>query len=286
MVLILALLAMLIIAVVVYAGFFLVFKLGWIIAGKKRNKWPLILAGLATVLLFAVVVGALIFGTNKYVLPVMELVDKTAQKTTLTTGVRPYTDPKYGFTINLAGGTEMSKWIKYKKNQDLLIGLDTNMGILLRQQKQQPSKDRQLPPMSALIIAVDKRKPVQDVTKFLNYQANKFIKASGTNYTVTAEPDYSIPNTVFMQGKGEADGQPFVIYNLATVQGDLQYRIWAPANGNPAYLQMVKDEIRSFRPAGVPPAPLASQAPAPLPVRENLPFPPILGLERIINKHK
>ena len=42
MVLILALLAMLIIAVVVYAGFFLVFKLGWIIAGKKRNKWPLI----------------------------------------------------------------------------------------------------------------------------------------------------------------------------------------------------------------------------------------------------
>lgn len=277
-------LVMLIAAAVVYAGFFLIFKLGWIIAGKKRNKWPLILAGLATVLLFVVLIASAVFGINKYLMPISNVVDKTLQKTALTTGIRPYTDPQYGFTINLAGGTEMGQWIKYRRNTHVLLGFDTNMGFLMKQQKQLPVQERQLPPMSALIIVAKKTAPLSNIPEFLRQEANTFIKSSGKNYTVTAEPDYSLPNMVFMQAKGEADGQPFVLYVLTAVQGDTLYRIWAPANGNPAYLQMVQEEVRSFRPAGLPPAPLVRGTGFTVPAQENHTFPPFI--KEILDKHK
>ena len=48
---------LLVAAVAVYAVFFLLFKVIWIILKKSSNKWPLILAGICTILFSGAVIG-------------------------------------------------------------------------------------------------------------------------------------------------------------------------------------------------------------------------------------
>ena len=51
--------------VAVYAVFFLLFKIIWMILKKSSNKWPLILAGVATVLLGTVTALSAYYGVKK-----------------------------------------------------------------------------------------------------------------------------------------------------------------------------------------------------------------------------
>ena len=268
MALIIAILAFLILAALVYVGFFLIFKLGWVIAGKKRNKWPLILAGLATVVLFAIAIISIMLGVNKYVMPFMELVDKTMQKTEITTGIRPYTDPKYGFTINLFGGTEMSKWIEIDSEQSIAAAFDTNAGAIIKKNQGQQNNKAQTP-ISGFVAYIQKDKPLANVQEYLQEQANEIAEKQSQQFQLTAEPDFSVPNTVFLQGKGESqNGMPVTVYITFAAQDDLRYIVVGFVVGNPAYQQMVKDEIRSFRPAGMLAAPLPYNAAFTVPDRE------------------
>lgn len=268
MALIIAILAFLILAALVYVVFFLIFKLGWVIAGKKRNKWPLILAGLATVVLFAVAIISIMLGVNKYVMPFMALVDKTMQKTEITTGIRPYTDPKYGFTINLFGGTEMSEWIEIDRKQSIAAAFDTNAGAIMKKNQGQQNNKAQTP-ISGFVAYIQEDKPLANVQEYLQEQADEIAEKQSQQFQLTAEPDFSVPNTVFLQGKGESNnGLPITIYMTFAAQDDLRYIVVGFVIGNPAYQQMVKDEIRSFRPAGMPAAPLPYNAAFTLPDRE------------------
>ena len=272
MALILVILALLILAAMIYGVFFLIFKLGWVIAGKKANKWPLILAGASTVLLFGVFILGIMLGVNKYFAPVKNVVEHTFEKTQITTGIRPYTNPQYGFTINLFGGTELGEPIRHSSKNQFILGFDTNFGPLMRQQKQKPVEKRTLPPMSALVLIINQKAPVADTQKELAKMAQAFQKSGEGSYTVTTPPDYSIPNMVFMEGQGStSDGLPFMLFAALAIQGDKQYSLFAPANGSKAYLQAIRDQVRSFRPEGMPPAPLPYQASFTVPQRENMP---------------
>ena len=269
MALALAILFLLVIVAVVYGIFFLIFKLGWIIAGKNKNKWPLILAGIATVLLFAVSIISTIMGVNKYIMPIMPLVEKTIQKTDITTGVRPYTDPKYGFTINLFGGTETSDWININNNSSLLLGFDTNIGAISKKNQGQQEAQNFVSPISGLVVYVNKIEPQANVQEYLQEMAEDVVQAQNTQFKLLAEPDYSIPNTVFLEGEGTTQqGRTYQAFVVFAAQDDLSYAVLGFVSGNATYQQMVKDEIRSFRPNGFPAAPVPYNTPFAVPNQE------------------
>lgn len=252
----------------VYGIFFLLFKLGWMLFGKKGNRWPFILAGLSTLLLIALLFISTWVGINKFVVPVQELLNKTLQKTEITTGVRPYTDPKYGFTMNLYGGTETSDWITFDANS-LLIGFDTNFGPIYKKIKQQNPNGQAQAPMSGLIILVQAQKePIEDVQEMLQEQADSFLTNQNEQIHFISSPDYSVPNTVFQEADIQSQQGIIKAYIVSSVQDNLVYLVAGFGIGNDAYLQLLKDEIRSFRPEGMPPAPLPYNTPFTVPNKE------------------
>ena len=269
MALIIVILALLILAAMIYGVFFLIFKLGWVVAGKNTNKWPLILAGISTVLLFAVSILSLMVGLNKYVSPIMDVVNTTLQKTEITTGVRPYTDPKYGFTINLFGGTEMTKWIEIDKESSLIFGFDTNIGAVSKKNRTMQNDANMIPPISGLLVFVQQEEPLANVQEYLMQQVNALQETQNYQFQLKGEPDYSVPNTVFLEGEGiSPQGKNFKVHMAFAAQDDLRYMLIGFVTGNSTYQQMVKEEINSFRVDGLPPAPLPRNTPFAVPNTE------------------
>ena len=124
-------------------------------------------------------------------------------------------------------------------------------------------------PISGFVVYIQKDKPLANVQEYLQDQANEIAEKQSQQFQLTAEPDFSVPNTVFLQGKGESqNGMPVTVYITFAAQDDLRYIVVGFVVGNPAYQQMVKDEIRSFRPAGMPAAPLPYNAAFTVPDRE------------------
>lgn len=245
--------ALLIFVAMVYGVFFLIFKLGWVIAGKKTNKWPLILAAVTTVLFLAVSTIAAIVTFNTYLEPIMGLVEKTMQKTELTTGIRPYKDPKYGFTMNLFGGTEVTKWIPINDQLEASLGFDTNYGFL---SKKKPNSTIPVPSFGFAVLMYQ-ADTAEDPQTYLQNEVKRFTADKDTHFKFTSQPDYSVPNSVFLEGDNTKPGQENVkIYILSGLQGKTQYLIITLANGNPFYLQQVKEQILSFRLSGFEPVPV------------------------------
>lgn len=261
--LIFIILAFLILAALIYGIFFLMFKLGWIIGGSNRNKWPLILAGAATVLLFAVAILSTMAAIHKYITPIMPVVEKTIQKTDITTGIHPYTSPQYGFTLNLFGGTEMTDWINLDDENYLQFGFDTNIGAIVKKSKTNPTPNA-IVPISGFLVYAQKGEPLANVNQYLQEQTDEWTSIQNPQVRITAEPDFSVPNTVFLEGEGTTDqGKIFHLYVTLAAQDTMRYAVIGFVTGNPAYIQLTKDEIRSFRLPGAAPAVLPSSAALP-----------------------
>ncbi|MBR2392195.1 MAG: hypothetical protein IKA93_01300 [Elusimicrobiaceae bacterium] len=112
-------------AVTVYAVFFLLFKVLWIILKKSSNKWPLILAGISTVLFGIAAVGTLAWGTYKIISPFRGMIERYDEKAPLTYGSTTYTDPRYGFSVDLYNGMDLSEWMNFD-DVSVKVGADMN----------------------------------------------------------------------------------------------------------------------------------------------------------------
>ncbi len=264
------LLIFLAIAAVVYGVFFLIFKLVWVIAGKNRNKWPLILAGTATVLLFAAVTLSALAGINTYVKPFMGLAEKAMNKTQVTTGVRPYKDPQHGFTVNLFGGTEMSDWLR-SGDINMIVGFDTNLGPIYKELKAKGNENAVAPVSGFAVVAVREDEPV-DVRHFLQETVQQILEAQTPQFRIIGEPDYSIADSAFLKGETTTNqGYKMKVYIMLSAQNNNTYFTVGMAAGNPAYEQQVEEEIRSFRMPGVEPAPIAPGQSFSIPAAEVTP---------------
>lgn len=124
-------------AAVLYGLFFLVFKLIWLLFKSKRNVWPLILAGVSTLLL----AGLLILTTYKtyqyFMQPLQPIIQAVTQRSQPVYGAQLYTAPDNEFTLILYDGMVLSDWITLPTSQ-ILIGLDTN-ALLSQKNPQQPN---------------------------------------------------------------------------------------------------------------------------------------------------
>ena len=116
---------------VLYGVCFLVFKLIWVLLKKKRNFWPLILAGAATLLIVLLTVLACVRTYKQYLQPLTPIVEAAAQQQEAVYGTEMYVNPTYGFSLTLKDGMTLSDWINVE-GQKLILGLDVN---LLNQQE-------------------------------------------------------------------------------------------------------------------------------------------------------
>lgn len=123
---------------ILYGIFFLIFKLAWILSHRKRNFWPLVLAGVATLLVMLLCVWTTYRAYQTYAKPFTPIFQAAAQVQEPVFGERPYTDARYGFNLTLYDAMTLSDWITPSARADIsvLVGIDTNMFL---QQSRNPS---------------------------------------------------------------------------------------------------------------------------------------------------
>lgn len=117
---------LLIAAAVVYAVFFLIFKLIWMIIKKQSNKWPLILAGICTVLFCGAAIGGTVWGVYKVMKPFAGIAERVQANPQPVYGESVYTDPEYGFTLEVFNGMDFSNWMNFD-GVNVKLGIDTNV---------------------------------------------------------------------------------------------------------------------------------------------------------------
>lgn len=110
---------------VLYGIFFLIFKLIWLLFKNKRNLWPLILAGVFTVLFTVIPAILAVNAFHRFTEPLTPIIE-AVQEESPSYGVRFYMDQQYPFTMSLYNGMVMSEWITWNDVQ-ILLGLDTNL---------------------------------------------------------------------------------------------------------------------------------------------------------------
>lgn len=113
---------LLIVLAAMYGVFFLLFKLIWLLFKKHKNKWPLILAGISTVLSCILLAGLMVWGIGKLLAPFRPLQQRIESHPQPQYGLTVYTDPQYHFTLQLPDGVDFSEWIS-------LSGAETKLGI-------------------------------------------------------------------------------------------------------------------------------------------------------------
>lgn len=119
-------LLLLIAAAAIYAVFFLLFKVIWMILKKQSNKWPLIWAGVCTVLFCGAAAAFIGWGTYKIMKPFTGVIERVKTNPQLVYGQTNYTDPEYGFTLTVFNGMDFSDWMHFN-GSDVKLGIDTNV---------------------------------------------------------------------------------------------------------------------------------------------------------------
>lgn len=119
-------LLLLIAAAVIYAVFFLIFKVIWMIIKKQSNKWPLILAGVCTLLFCAGSAALIGWGSYKIIKPFTGIMERIKANPQPVYGQTEYTDPEYGFTLTVFNGMDFSEWMHFD-GADVKLGIDTNV---------------------------------------------------------------------------------------------------------------------------------------------------------------
>lgn len=111
-------------AALLYGVFFLIFKLIWILFQNKRNLWPLILAGAATLLVMAAFIWAGFRVVNNVVRPFDPIITQFQTQTEPIYGEKEFVSDD-GFQMTLYNGMTLSDWIKWPGLR-ALAGVDLN----------------------------------------------------------------------------------------------------------------------------------------------------------------
>lgn len=121
---ILIILALFVLAVV-FAVFFLIFKVGWLIFKKHTYAGPLIAAGVCTVLVTLLVGIGTYKGYQAIVSPFQGMIARVKNNSAPLYGPREYADTTYPFTLTVYDGMDFSDWIRVA-DVELKLGIDTN----------------------------------------------------------------------------------------------------------------------------------------------------------------
>ena len=115
----------LIVAGIIYLAFFGIFKLIWLLCKSHRNFWPLVLAGVGTVLFGGMVTWGMWWSAQKLITPFKQMMVHAKENPEPVFGPRVYQDERFPFELTVFDGMDFSKWISFK-DLHIKIGIDTN----------------------------------------------------------------------------------------------------------------------------------------------------------------
>ncbi len=245
-------------AAILYGIFFLFFKLIWILFKKQRNFWPLILAGVATVLLLAGTVWATVYTLNKFLQPFTPIIEAVQSRTEPVYGAYPYADTRYPFSLTLYDGTVLSDWIDVE-NISFKVGFDTNVFFY------ESDEEDGFFPFTFYAIARQAKELSLDTAMDLLQEITTGLEQAEFEGEVDLGPIASVyagPNTTAAQVSGNfyppgtADNLAFTL--LVAKQADTVYYVVGGSNMPPEEMYQT---VESFRLQN--PQPAAADTPAP-----------------------
>lgn len=236
----------LIVAAILYGIFFLFFKLIWILCKKQRNFWPLVLAGVATVLTLAATVYMAVYTAKKFIQPFAPIIETMATRTEPVYGPQPYTDPRYGFSITLYNGTVLSEWIDLG-TENYLVGFDTNPFVGLSADRQ---RDPEQPVTLYLIVrqeGADTDAPAIDLLKDVINTAGQMDFDGEIDFD-NPQPAYAGPGATAAKVNGNlytASSQEGIAFALLMAkQGTVLYYVIGGSNESQ---DEIYQTVESFR---------------------------------------
>ncbi len=196
----------------VYGMFFLFFKVIWLLFKKHANKWPLILAGVSTVL-SGVALGLLLWwGVSLIITPFLPMRQRIADNPQPIYGVSTYTDPQYAFTLQLPDGMDYSEWMSFE-GVSFKLGINTNLF-----KKDEAGKEITGPAVLSALIRqtqnVDKKQPFaileQEIAKAAQNRRLDIQQASALD--LDGHPAY------YLSGVAYSDKGPLPVWMQALYQ--------------------------------------------------------------------
>lgn len=196
------LILLILVLVAIYAVFFLLFKVVWMILKKNKNKWPLILAGISTVLFLVVFGGAAAWGAYKVVSPFRGVISRISDDKAPEYGQRVYTDPVYRFEVDVYDGMDFSEWMHFD-DLDVKAGIDTNVF-----KKDDAGKSYEGPITFAVLLRqtdVDDGHPLEDLRQALaaGIQRRQLDITSEEELTIDGRPALYVSGTAY-SNRGES----------------------------------------------------------------------------------
>ena len=268
-------LAALLTVAVIYALFFLLFKLIWILLKKDSNKWPLIWAGVSTAVFGILLSAVMAWSVYKVISPFRGMIERFSANPTPVYGERIYTDPVYRFELDVFNGMDFSEWMEFD-DIDVKVGFDTN---LLK--KESPSSSNQAVNtfFGAILFRqsdVDEGHPLEELRKNLNTFSNNRREMeilSEENVTVDGYPALFITGKAF-GNRGESI--PFWLNAISAPYEQVFYVITFIVETNNAELNVLaanqaQQMARSLRLENGASLPPATDAQPPLETNENQP---------------
>lgn len=178
----------------IYAVFFLVFKLGWLLFKSHSNKGPLITAGVCTVLLAGAIGIGTWMGVRMVMAPFNAIIARVKQNPAPVYGEHLYRDETFPFELTVYDGMDFADWIKLG-GVDVKLGIDTN--VFKKNAAGKPHENS----LVAILVRrseIHEKAPLEGIQSQLkNAQAQRQISLYSEQYTtVNGLPAY--------QAKGEA----------------------------------------------------------------------------------
>ena len=182
----------------VYAVCFLVFKVIWMLCKKEGNKWPLIWAGVCTVV-FGIFISAITaWGVYKVVSPFRGMMTRYSENPAPVYGERVYTDPVYRFQLDVFDGMDFSEWMEWD-DVDVKLGINMN---LFKKAQEENAQDGSV--LTALLlrqndIDMTEEHPLENLREGLASAANsrKLQILSQEDYTVNGLPAAFVTGQAF-----------------------------------------------------------------------------------------
>ena len=230
----------------VYAVFFLLFKLVWILMKKNSNKWPLIWAGVSTVIFGTVLIGLSAWGVYKVVSPFRGMLGRLSENPTPVYGERIYTDPVYRFQLNVFNGMDFSEWMELD-DVNVKIGGDMNSFRDFTSPEEKEAAEKEF--VAVILLRqedVDDGHPLQDMREILaslDNQRRDVEILSQEDFLADGYPAMLVTGRIYTR-----DGQPifFSISAIADVYQQVFYAVsFSPEN--PTAVEYAEKTVRSLR---------------------------------------
>lgn len=227
--------------VVIYAVFFLLCKIAWLIFKSHSNKGPLLTAGVCTVFLAVLIGSGIWIGTRAVLAPFQGIKARIAQNPAQIYGEHTYQDDRFPFEMNVYDGMDFSNWINLGGLQ-LKLGADTNLF-----KKDGAGKT----PQNGLFAVLIRQAPIEAEDPLSVLQSQLEAAQLQRRLTVTSAQRTTINNLPAYQAKGEAYSNRgkvnFWVSNIQTDPQTLYYVVIFALSDTPQLAEQAVNMENSFR---------------------------------------